>query len=157
MGHTRAWRNFRRMQDLGVALAALLYLAGSLQAWWTLPGRVELKALLLAGAPLLFGLMVILIGLGAPFVRRPLKAYVWASFKAGFGQTLGTVIVPLGILILAGGLIFYETARGASGGRYPAGIFSGFGAGMGILVVQAILCRRLERDPQVRAEIEEAV
>jgi hypothetical protein len=42
----------------------------------------------------------------------------------------------------------------AHGGRYPAGVFSGYAAGIGILLVQAILARDLERDPDVRRRIE---
>jgi hypothetical protein len=41
----------------------------------------------------------------------------------------------------------------AHGGRYPAGVFSGYGAGIGILFAQAILVRALERDPALRSRI----
>ena len=41
------------------------------------------------------------------------------------------------------------------GGRYPAGVFSGYAAGIGILGAQAILVRALETVPEVRAQIEE--
>ena len=42
----------------------------------------------------------------------------------------------------------------ADGGRYPAGVFSGYAAGIGILAAQAVLVRVLERDPEVRRQIE---
>jgi hypothetical protein len=42
----------------------------------------------------------------------------------------------------------------AHGGRYPAGVFSGYAAGIGILVAQILLVRQIERDPAVRPLIE---
>ena len=47
-----------------------------------------------------------------------------------------------------------QIAGVAQGGRYPAGVFSGYAAGIGILLVQAVLARALERDPQIRTQIE---
>ena len=41
------------------------------------------------------------------------------------------------------------------GGRYPAGVFSGYAAGIGILAAQAVLVRALETVPDVRKQIEE--
>ncbi|MEI9890768.1 MAG: hypothetical protein WDN45_09470 [Caulobacteraceae bacterium] len=41
-------------------------------------------------------------------------------------------------------------------GAIPPGSFSGYAAGIGILYVQAVLVRSLQRDPEVRSKIETA-
>ena len=90
----------------------------------------------------------------APPVRRWLKRYVWLSFAAGFGQSVGSVLTSLGVLAVAAVFIHWQIAGAAGGGRYPAGVFSAFGAGIGILVAQAVLVRVLEREPKIREIIE---
>ena len=76
------------------------------------------------------------------------------SFEAGFGQTVLSVIVGLSVLALAAVFIYLQIHGVAAGGRYPAGVFSGYGAGIGILIAQALLVLSLERDPEVRSRIE---
>jgi hypothetical protein len=51
--------------------------------------------------------------------------------------------------------MYWQISRAVPGGLYPAGVFSAYGAGIGILAAQAALVRVLERQPDVRAEIEE--
>ena len=70
----------------------------------------------------------------------------------GFAATL----LGLGLLGAAAVFIYLQIAGVAKGGRYPAGVFSGYAAGVGILLVQAALVRRLERDPAYRSRIEQA-
>src|SRR3982750_4401145 len=99
MSFTRAWRNFRRMQDLTVAIAVLIYAAAAVHAFDRLPGGVEMIVrwvLLWPAAFLGFSLFVPL--LVRPF-RRALTRYVWMSYQAGFGQTPGSIVTGLILLL----------------------------------------------------------
>lgn len=152
--HKASWRNFRRMQDMTVAAAVLIYAGAVLHAFDRLPGPTALivqRTLVWPGIFLLLSMGVPLV-LGA--VRRPLARYVWMSFKAGFGQTAGSVVTGVALLMGAALFMYWQIAGAANGGRYPAGVFSGYGAGIGILAAQALLVRVLERHPEVKREIE---
>jgi hypothetical protein len=152
--HTPAWRNFRRMQDCACLFASLIYLGALIHAWRVLPGPTQTKVIFTVAAPLIFLSLVVLLPLVLGGLRRQLLRYVWMSFNAGFGQTPGSIILSLGLLAFAAGFIYLQTAGVAKGGRYPAGVFSGYAAGIGILYVQAVLVRSLERDPEIRRLIE---
>ena len=152
--HTRAWRNFKRMQDTTVAIAGLIYAGAVVNAFDVLPGP---RALVVQRTLLWPGLFLSL-SLGVPLVagpiRRGLTRYVWMSFQAGFGQTAVSVLTGFGLLSGAALFMYWQIAGAAHGGRYPAGVFSGYGAGIGILMAQAALVRVLERHPDVRRDIE---
>lgn len=154
MAHTPAWRTFRRAQDLTVATAGLIYAGAVVHAFNRLPGGSDL----VVQRALLWPAMFLVLSLALPLligpIKRPLARYVWTSFKAGFGQTVGSVLT--GVLLLGGAAAFmyWQIDGAAHGGRYPAGLFSGYGAGIGILAAQAILVRVLEADPLARKEIE---
>lgn len=150
----KAWRVFRRMQGVACAFATLLFAAAGVHAWRVLPAGAGLKAAMIVGFPGLYLLLSLLVPLALPPARRALKRYVWMSFTAGFGQSVVSVAVGLGLLALAGAFLYSQIAGATQGGRYPSGAFSAFGAGLGILFAQALLARRLEREPQVRAMIE---
>jgi len=154
MAHTPAWRNFRRMQDMTVTAALLIYAGAVLHAFDRLPGGREL----IAQRTLVWPGVFFLLSLGLPLLvgpfRRPLARYVWMSFKAGFGQTAGSVVGGVALLLGAALFMYWQVAGAAHGGRYPAGVFSGYAAGIGILAAQAALVRVLERHPEVRREIE---
>jgi hypothetical protein len=152
--HTPAWRNFRRMQDCACLFASLIYLGALIHAWRVLPGPIQTKVIFTVAAPLIFLSLVMLLPLVVAGLRRQLLRYVWMSFNAGFGQTPGSIISGLGLLAFAAGFIYLQIAGVAKGGRYPAGVFSGYAAGIGILYVQAVLVRSLERDPEIRRRIE---
>jgi hypothetical protein len=155
MSFIPAWRNFKRMQDLTVAAATLIYAAAVIDALDRLPGgawSVLRWAILWPAAYLGFSLAIPL--LVAP-LKRNLAKYVWMSFKAGFGQTPASVVVGMGLLMGAGLFIWEEVGRAARAGQAGANVFSAYAAGIGILAAQAILVRHLEQIPDVRATIEE--
>lgn len=154
MEHTTSWRNFRRMQMSTFAAAALIYAGAVVYAWRTLPGPEELKLQRTILFPTSFLLLSWLLPLLIPAVRRQLSRYIWLSYLSGFGQSVISVLGGIGVLLLVAGFIYWQVAAVEHGGRYPAGVFSGYAAGIGILVAQVLLGRRMERDPEVRPLIE---
>jgi hypothetical protein len=152
--YTAAWRNFKRVQDSACLVAGLIYAGAVVHAWRVLPGPDQKKLTFTVAAPLIFLSLTVLLPLVMGGLRRQLRRYVWMSFNAGYGQTAGSIISGLGLLGLAAVFIYRQIADVAHGGRYPAGVFSGYAAGIGILLVQAVLARGLERDPEIRAKIE---
>lgn len=154
MGHIPSWRNFRRMQLSTLTVASLIYAGAVLYAWRTLPGGEDLKLQRTILFPLAFLLLSWLAPLAIRPIRRRLSRYVWMSYVAGFGQSVISVVTGLGLLVAAAGFIYWQVAAVEHGGRYPAGVFSGYAAGIGILVAQILLLRRLERDPAIRQLIE---
>ena len=152
--HTPAWRNFKRMQDSACVVACLIYAGAVLHAWRVLPGPAQQKLVFTLAAPLIFLSLTVLLPMAIGGLRRLLRRYVWMSFMAGFGQTPASILSGLGLLGFAAGFIYLQVAGVARGGRYPAGVFSAYAAGIGILFVQAVLVRSLERDPEVRPRIE---
>lgn len=152
---TRAWSNFKRMQDISAAAAGLIYAGAVLHAFRRLPGGPELIAQRTLLWPAAFLFLSLAIPLLVPALRQRLARYVWMSFQAGFGQTPSSVVVGIGLLLGAALFIYYQIAAVAGGGRYPAGVFSGYGAGIGILLAQAFLARVLERSPEIREVIED--
>lgn len=153
--HTPAWRAFKLTEDCACAVASLIYLAAALHAWLVLPGDNAAKLVWTIAAPLMF----LTLSLGLPLliapVRRLLARYVWMSFNSGFGQTPVSVLSGLGLLALAAVFVYLQVAGAAHGKAYPAGVFAAYAAGIGILFAQAVLVRVLERQPEVRAVIEE--
>ena len=154
MPHTPAWRNFKRTQDLTVATAGLIYAGAVVHAFDRLPGGAELIAQRTLVWPAVFLSLSLSLPLVIGAVRRPLARYVWMSFQAGFGQNLRSILYGVALLGGAAGLIYWQISNAANGGRYPAGVFSGYAAGIGILAAQAALVRVLERHPEVRKQIE---
>jgi hypothetical protein len=154
MGYNASWRNFRRMQVSTLTAAVLIYAGAVLYAWRTLPGPEDLKL----QRTILFPLAFMALSWGVPLavapLRRRLSNYVWMSYVAGFGQSVVSVLTGLGLIVAAAAFIYWQVAAVAGGGRYPAGVFSGYAAGIGILIAQVMILRRLERDPAVRQVIE---
>lgn len=155
MAFTRAWRDFKRMQDLTVAVASLIYAGAVVHAVDRLPGGLDKVLRWTLAWPALYLLAALVLPLVIPIVKRWLARYVWMSFQAGFGQTAGSVVIGLILLMGAALFIYWQVAAVAATGRYQANVFAAYAAGIGILAAQAVLVRALERLPDVRAKIEE--
>jgi hypothetical protein len=155
MAFTRAWRNFKQMEDLTVAMGGLIYAGAVVHAFARLPGGRALIAERTLVWPGICLILAVAIPLAVGPIRRGLMRYVWMSFEAGFGQTAGSILTGVGLLSTAALFIYWQVWSASHGGRYPAGVFSGYGAGIGILFVQAVLVRRVERLPEVRDIITE--
>lgn len=154
MTHVPAWRSFKRMQISASVFACLIYAAAALYGWRELPGPQGLKTAVVLIFPAIYALLALVVPLQVPPARRLLKRYVWLSFAAGFGQTVVSVLICLGLIALAATFIYLQVAAAVDGGRYPAGVFSAYGAGIGILLAQTLLVYALEREPKIREIIE---
>lgn len=136
-----------------MATAGLIYAGAVVHAFERLGGDGQMIQRTLVWPGLFLSLSLSLpLAVGA--VRRALARYVWMSFLAGFGQTVRSILAGVALLGGAAALIYWQIANAASGGRYPAGVFSGYAAGIGILAAQAALVRVLERHPDVKKQIE---
>ena len=153
--YTRAWRNFKRMQDFTVAVASLIYAGAAVHAVGRLPGGAGLVLRWTLLWPALYLAASLVAPLAIPPVRRWLTKYVWMSFQAGFGQTPASIVTGVALLLGAGLFIYWQVARAAASGQVGANVFSAYAAGIGILAAQAVLVRALERRPDVRSMIEE--
>jgi hypothetical protein len=143
------------MQDLTVAVASLIYAGAAVHAMDRLPGGEALVLRWILLWPGLFLAASLLVPLVIGPLRRWLIKYVWMSFQAGFGQTPGSIVTGLMLLLGAALFIYWQIASVAATGTYRANVFSAYAAGIGILAAQAVLVRSLERRPEVREQIEE--
>ena len=148
MSDSAAWRVFRQMQTSVLVVGVLLYAAATLDAWQVLPlgGDQKLRLTVLVPGALMG--ITLATALAIPAARRAIRKHLWLSFSTGFGQTLVSVLVGLGMIVVVAGLVVWQVHHVASGGTYPGGAFSGFGAGLGVLLAQAILVRGLETRPK---------
>jgi hypothetical protein len=153
--YTRAWRNFKRMQDLTVAIAGLIYSGAAVHAIGRLPGGEGMVLRWILLWPAVYLLVSLVAPLVIPPVRRWLTKYVWMSFQAGFGQTPSSIVTGLVLLLGAALFIYWQIASVERTGAYRANVFSAYAAGIGILAAQAVLVRALERLPDVKKLIEE--
>ena len=156
MGVTPSWRMFRRMQYTAFAAGALIYAAGAVHAWRVLPGAPKLKLESMALWPAVYFVTTLALPLLAPPVRHILKTHIWISFRTGFGQSVVSVLAVVLVLATAAAFIYVDTARAAHGGHFPQSAFSAYAAGLGVLLAQALMVRRIERDPLLRPSIESA-
>jgi hypothetical protein len=156
MSHTPAWRQFKRIQDTTVLVAVLIYAGGVLNAFDRLPLRLGLIAQITLLWPAAYLCLSLVVPLVVERLKRVLARYVWLSFQAGFGQSVTSIVVGVGLLGGAALLMYWQIGAASAGGRMPAGVFSAYGAGIGILAAQAVLVRVLEKDPDVRKVIEVA-
>ena len=137
-----------------MATAVLIYAGAVVHAFGHLPGDRDV----IAQRTLIFPAVFLSLSFTTPLligaVRRPLARYVWISFQAGFGQNVRSILSGVVLLGGAAALVYWQISNAAHGGRYPAGVFSGYAAGIGILAAQATLVRVLERHPEVKKQIE---
>jgi hypothetical protein len=143
------------MQASALAFAALVYVGALARAWPELLEPARLRWPVLVAFPALYALAVLLIALQVRPLRRLLKRYVWLSFVAGFGQSVSSVLTGLAVLAVAAAFVYFDIDSGMRSGRWPAGVFSALGAGIGVLAAQLRLTLALEREPKVREVIEE--
>ena len=155
MVFVRAWVNFRRMEDVTAAAGVLIYAAAVVRGFQDLPGGAAVVARWTVVWPLIWLLFTLGVSLLVPTFRRSLTRYVWMSFRARFGQTPTSVVMSVVLLMGAALLIYHEMAEIEATGRYATSVFSAYAAGVGLLIAQAALVRTLERQPEVRAVIEE--
>jgi hypothetical protein len=149
-----SWRLFRRMQYSAFALGALIYAAAVTHAWRVLPGALGFKVQWMLLWPSVYFLATLLIPLAAPPLRRILQTHMWISFRTGFGQSVVSVLAVVLILVVFAAFIFLDTAHAAHGGGFPKSAFAAYAAGVGVLLAQALMVRRIERDPALRRRIE---
>jgi hypothetical protein len=124
-----------------LALAAILgYAACALEAW-RLPHPPNMpRTAVFSGA---FFLVTLGAALWVPMLRTAIQAHLMTSYRTGFGQGLVSVAVSLSVILAAATFLLWRIH--ASGDPAPA--FSAFAAGIGLLVAQVALVRRLERGP----------
>ena len=121
MAFTRAWRDFRRMQDVAVAASGLIYAGAVVNAFAVLPGGTGLAVQFTLLWPAGFLFLSIVVPLLVGPTRRLLARYVWLSFQAGFGQTAVSVMSGVGLLAGAALFIYWQVSVATHGGGYPAG------------------------------------
>jgi hypothetical protein len=137
--------------QVSLALVGILaYAAGALEAWRLIPSGNPQRT---AEFPGVFMALSLCAALFVPALRTAICRHLLTSYRTGFGQSVISVLVGLGVIVGAGGFLLWQIHAAAHGGRDPGGAFSGFGAGIGLLLAQVVLVRRLERDPSVRSEI----
>ena len=157
MGVSRSWRIFRRMQDTAFAVGVLIYAGAAVHAWTVLPGAAAFKLQQMLLLPGIYFLATLTIPLLAPPVRGMLRTHLWIAFRTGFGQSVISVLAVVLVLACAAAFIIFDTAHAAASGRgFPESAFAAYAAGLGVLLAQALLVRRIERDPALRPRIEGA-
>jgi len=156
MAYARSWRLFRRMQLTLVAVAGLIYAVAAIEAWRRVPGTGE--ALKLLRTAIFPGAFLIVSGgliLFVPALSRLMTAHLWTSYRFGYGQSVISVLAGVGLVLLLAGVVFWRIAGAAHGGRDPAGALAAFASGLGLLIAQAVLLRRIEADPKLGRLIED--
>jgi hypothetical protein len=142
------------MQDTAVAVASLVYGAAALEAWIGTTGGTGLKLRWLAIYPVAFLAFVLVMVLLVPFARAALRRHLWISYRTGFGQSVISVLGGLGLLVILAVITFWPLFGGARGRFGPGAGFFAYAGGIGLLLAQAILVRRIEADPVLRGRIE---
>jgi hypothetical protein len=144
------------MQYSAFLAGALIYAAAATYAWGELPWTAAFKVRWMLLYPGAYFLATLAIPLAIPQLRRMLKTHIWISFRTGFGQSVVSVLAVALVLGAAAAFIYIDTNGAVHGGRFPSSAFAAYAAGVGVLLAQALLVRRIERDPALRSRIEGA-
>jgi hypothetical protein len=150
MDERSSWRLFRQMQASVLAVGLLVYAGAVVDAWRVLPSEHGLRWRLTLLFPGVYLVLTLVGVLAIPIARRSITRHLWISYRTGFGQSVISVVVGLGLLVALAGLIVWQVHQLAHGGASPGGAFAGFGAGLGLLIAQVVLVRNLEADPALR-------
>ena len=109
------------------------------------------RTLLFPGLSLAFAFVAVL---AVPILRAAISRHLLNSYRTGFGQSVISVLAGVGVIVIAAGFIFWQVAAVAHGGRYPAGVFSGYAAGIGLLIAQTMIVRQPgKNNPALEREI----
>ena len=141
-----AWTVFRQMQWTVLAAGTLVYVAAALDAWLVLPTPQSMKLQITILFPGGFLALTLAALLGVGPLRTALKRHILAAYRTGFGQTAISVLGGLGLLLAVAGVMVWQVHHAAPGGASPAGAFAGYGAGLGLLIAQAILASRARNE-----------
>ncbi len=142
------------MQYSAFAAGALIYAAAATYGWSVLPWTPKYKLVWMLLYPGAWFLATLVMLLATPSLRGLMKAHIWISFRTGFGQSVISVLAVTLVLGVAAAFIYSDTTDAAHGGRFPTSAFTAYAAGVGVLLAQAVLVRRIERDPALRSRIE---
>jgi hypothetical protein len=143
------------MQDTLAIVAGLAYAASALEFWRTLAVPAAVKMDRLVVIP---GVLFVAALAGAvltPVIRRALMRHLWISYRTGFGQSPISVLGGAGVLLALAILSVWPLLHPDPGGVRLGGGLSAYGAGVGLLLAQSLLVRRLEADPFVRQKIDD--
>ncbi len=124
-----------------LALAAILAYAACAMEAWRLPHVANLPRT--AAFSAFFFLGTLAATLWVPMLRNAIQLHLMTSYRTGFGQGLVSVAVSLTTILAAATFLLWRI----HGSGDPAPAFSAFAAGIGLLVAQVVLVRRLGRGP----------
>lgn len=141
------------MQYSAFLAAALIYAAAATYAWGVLPWTPAFKVQWMLLYPGVYFLATLVLPLAIPPLRRMLKTHIWISFRTGFGQSVISVLAVTLVLGAAAAFIYFDTTGAVHGGRFPSSAFAAYAAGVGVLLAQAFMVRRIEQDPVLRSRI----
>jgi hypothetical protein len=142
------------MQDTVVAVAGLAYGGAAMEAWRALPGAVGVKLTRLALYPGGLLALALIAALLTPILRGALLRHLWISYRTGFGQSVISVLAGVSVFIALAVFSIWPILHGGPIDPRFGGAFSAYGAGIGVLLAEAILVRRIEADPRMRQQLE---
>ena len=135
------WDMFCGMQDMLAVSGGLIYALCAMDGWVFLPGAPGLKLQIVLWLPGAVFAICLAASCLIPFLRAAVRRHLLTSYRAGYGQTVISVLSGIAAPLAVAGLVVWQIH---GGGRNPAPLFAAFAAGVGVLVAQAILTRGLQ-------------